>query len=78
MKEKKKKTKTKKKQRRDASYNESMRAKCFSLHLKSSFVQLTPTWVGFLGVRFEVESGGKTTPLSKTCQNYAKNLKFGT
>ena len=31
---------------------------------------LTLIWVGFLGVRFEVEgrgrAGGKTTPLSKT------------
>ena len=43
---------------------------------------LTLIWVGFLGVRFEVEgrgrAGGKTTPLSKTRENYARNFKFGT
>ena len=40
-KRKRKKTKTKKKKKRDASYNESMRAKCFFVHLKSTFTQLT-------------------------------------
>ena len=44
---------------------------------------LTLIWVGFLGVRFEVQGVGvklnpPSPPLSKTCQNYARNFKFDT
>ena len=36
-------------------------------------------WVSLFGVCFEVGGGGEITPaLSKTCQNYARNFKFGT
>ena len=38
---------------------------------------LTLIRVGFLGVPFEVGDGVKITPLSKTHQNYARNLKIG-
>ena len=45
-------------------------------------------WVGLLeapfawgeredGGRGQEEAGGKTIPLSKTCQKYARNLTFG-
>ena len=41
---------------------------------------LTLIWVGFLGVHFEVRDGVKQPPppLSKTCQNHARNFEFGT
>ena len=49
------------------------------------YLTLTLIWVDFLGVHFEVVwggegGGGKINPplLSKTCQNYAINFKFGT
>ena len=32
--------------------------------------------MGFLGVRFEVFGGGANCPLSKACQNYARNFKI--
>ena len=46
---------------------------------RNSVFILTPIWVGSLRVRFDVGEGGKITPLplSKTCYNYARNLKFG-
>ena len=37
---------------------------------------VNPNLGEFLGVYFEVGEG-KTTPMSKTCLNYARNLKFG-
>ena len=37
---------------------------------------LTLIWVGYLGVHFEV--GLVKLPPPKTCQNCARNLKFGT
>ena len=46
------------------------------LFLKEVLWLLTLIWVGFSEVRFEV--GGNYTPLSKTHQNCARNLKFGT
>ena len=39
---------------------------------------LNPNLGWFLGLCFEVGVGGKSNPLSKTCYNYARNLKIGT
>ena len=41
-------------------------------------IYLTPIWVNFLGICFTVEGKEVKLPLSKTCQDYAKKLKFGT
>ena len=49
----------------------------YHFSLLEIFKLLTLIWVGFLGVRSQVRRVKLPPPLSETCQNYARNLKFG-